>query len=89
MTATKDLHATYTKRKEQLNDIDKSIKEKNNALEIKAENFNKEVDRICDIIEKDNEQIIEKVNNRLSQYEKIYAKFATDIAEFKNSIIKC
>lgn len=88
LTATKDLHATYTKRKEQLNDIDKSIKEKNNALEIKAENFNKEVDRICDIIEKDNEQIIEKVNNRLSQYEKIYAKFATDIAEFKNSITK-
>lgn len=88
LKSTKELHSAFLEKQNKLNEIDKTIKERNKVIDKRAEDFNKEVERICDIIETDAAELVDKVNVRLSRFEITFESFQKDVESLKNSINK-
>ncbi|HEK3273876.1 TPA: hypothetical protein SMV68_005077 [Pseudomonas aeruginosa] len=79
---------TINSKKEEIQKLENKIIDNNKVIKQKKEEFNKEIDRVYEIIQKDSNELIEKVNKKLSLFESTYAKLSSEISEFKNSINK-
>lgn len=62
-----------------------TIKENNTAIRENKEVFNKEVDRVCDILDSSMDSFIERINKKIGGFEDFYKKISIEVAEAKKS----
>lgn len=63
----------------------KSIEIQEETIKIKEDVFNKEVDRICDILNEENDIFIDKIDKRLGKFQDFYIKISVEVNEAKKA----